>query len=80
MTILNKNLNTVTTPQTYRVEVEALVIFDVEATSTDEALAILKEDGFESCSQQLRRNNENITWANCYYEFCDFAKAEAEEF
>jgi len=75
-----KLTNSVTTPQTFRVEVEALVIFDVEANSSDEALAILKEDGFESCSQQLRRNHENITWANCYYEFCDFAKAEAEEF
>jgi hypothetical protein len=75
-----KLTNSVTTPQTFRVEVEALVIFDVEANSSDEALAILKEDGFESCSQQLRRNHENISWANCYYEFCDFAKAEAEEF
>ena len=77
---INKNKNIVTTPRTYRIEVEALVIFDVEATSTDEARRILKEDGFESCSQQLRRNHENINWANCYYEFCDFAKAEVEEF
>lgn len=72
---LNKNQNTVTTPQTYKVEVEAVVLFDVEATSKADALRILEEKGFKTNFKHLHHNRDEISWSNVHYEASDFDKA-----
>jgi hypothetical protein len=70
-----KLTNSVTTPQTFRVEVEAVVLFDVEATSKDDALRILEEKGFKTNFKHLHHNRDEISWSNVHYEACDFNRA-----
>ena len=72
---LNRNLNTVNTPQTFKVEVKAVVLFDVEATSKADALRILEEKGFKTNFKHLHHNRDEISWSNVHYEACDFDKA-----
>ena len=75
MNILKEKQDIVTTPQTFRVEVEAVVLFDVEATSKDDALRIVEEKGFKINFKHLHHNRDEISWSNVHYEACDFNKA-----
>ena len=70
-----KLTNSVTTSQEFRVEIEAVVIFDVEATSKEDALRILEEKGFKTNFHHLHHNRDEISWSNVHWEACDFNKA-----
>ena len=65
--------------KTYRIEVEALKLIDVEASSPEEAKEKARNRGlaFETTSKE--NWSEDIS-ANYYYEDYDFNKAKVHEF
>ena len=64
---------------TYRIEVEALKLIDVEASSPQEAKEKARARGlaFETTSQE---NYSDDVSANYHYEDCDFNEAKVHKF
>jgi len=64
--------------KTFRIEVEALKLIDVEASSAKEAKEKARANGlaFETTSQ---KNYSKDVSANYHYEDCDFNKAKTFE-
>ena len=64
--------------KTYRIEIEALKLIDVEANSKKEALQKIKDVGLhrETTSQENYGDDINC---NYHYEECDFNKANIGE-
>ncbi len=65
--------------KTYRIEVEALKLIDVEATSPKEAKEKARKEGLAFETTSTENWSEDIS-ANYHYEECDFDKAEVHEF
>ena len=65
--------------KTYRIEVEALKLIDVEASSPQEAKEKAKKRGLAQETTRSENWSEDIS-ANYHYEDCDFDKAKVHEF
>ena len=65
--------------KTYRIEVEALKLIDVEASSPEEAKEKARKRGLASETTSKENWSEDIS-ANYYYEDYDFNKAKVHEF
>ena len=65
--------------KTYRIEVEALKLIDVEDSSPEEAKKKARERGLTSETTSKEYWSKDIS-ANYYYEDYDFNKAKVHEF
>ena len=65
--------------KTYRIEVEALKLIDVEASSPQEAKEKARKRGLSFETTSTENWSEDIS-ANYHYEDCDFNKAKVHEF
>jgi hypothetical protein len=64
---------------TYRIEVQALKIIDVEASSPKEAKEKARQQGLV-CETTSQENYGEDVSTNYHYEQTDFEKAKAEKF
>mgnify|MGYP003639470812 FL=1 len=62
----------------YRIEVQALKLIDVEATSKEDAIKKSKECGL-NCETTSQKNYSKDVSANYHYEDYDFNNAEIRE-
>ena len=74
--MINKKKDTM---DTYRIEVKALKLIDVEASSKEDAIKKAKERGL-NCETTRTENWSKDISANYHYEKYDFDNAEVSKF